>query len=172
MARLLSDTCRSSRPLCTALLRRALTFELGRPTAPPSTLLARADLSGRIGRATKQMSLDIRSWPGRVVPQTWRQKPVVQLLAEATTGRAGRPTGSGRAGCSLERPTSVSQGPMCSARICSGGTPLSRRSADCRDRIGQQPARSCRSSLRGGRQYGAHSARSKTFSMDGSAAVI
>lgn len=29
-------------------------------------------------------------------PQTRRRKPVIQLLAEATTGCAGRPTGSGR----------------------------------------------------------------------------
>ena len=34
--------------------------------------------------------------PGQSWSQTHRRKPVVQLLAEATTGRTGRPTGSGR----------------------------------------------------------------------------
>ena len=49
-------------------------------------------------RSRKAVDLQCQPVAGssRRRPQTRRRIPVVQLLAEATTGRAGRPTGSGR----------------------------------------------------------------------------
>lgn len=75
-------------------LRTSLSPAVSDVLGAPPTWSQRLQPTKTHGRARCKEPLVAGS--SRRQPQTRRRKPVIQLLAAATTGREGRPTGSGR----------------------------------------------------------------------------